>query len=78
VAWLHEYLDEGQVNTSTFTGGGGSFTTRGFDPANDSLNVGASLAIYSENNIAVKASYDFEVKDDYDSHSGLLAFRYNF
>ena len=54
VAWLHEFLDEEQVNTSTFTGGGGSFTTRGFDPANDSFNIGASLAIYSENNIDVK------------------------
>lgn len=78
VAWLHEFLDEEQINTSTFTGGGGSFTTRGFDPANDSFNIGASLAIYSENNIDVKASYDFEVKEDYDSHFGLLVFRYNF
>ena len=43
VAWLHEYLNEGQVNTSTFTGAGGSFTTKGFDPASDSLNVGASV-----------------------------------
>ncbi len=78
VAWLHEFLDEGQTNTSSFTGGGASFTSRGFDPANDSLNVGVSLAVYSRSNFDVKATYDFEVKDDYYSHSGMLAVHYNF
>ena len=78
VAWLHEYLDEQQVNTSTFTGGGGSFTTNGFDPANDSVNVGASLSVYNDNNIDVRAAYDYEAKDDFDSHSGQLTLRYTF
>ncbi|MFT5427248.1 MAG: outer membrane autotransporter protein [Gammaproteobacteria bacterium] len=78
IAWLHEYLDENQNNTSTFTGGGGSFTTNGFDPADDSVNIGASVAIYNNNNIDVRAAYDFEAKSDYDSHTGQLTLRYNF
>jgi outer membrane autotransporter protein len=78
IAWLHEYLDEGQINTSTFTGGGGSFTTNGFDPANDSLNVGASVDFYATESLDIRAAYDFEVKDDYKSHSGQLILRYTF
>jgi outer membrane autotransporter protein len=78
VAWSLEHLDEEQVNTSTFTGGGTSFTTRGFEPANASLNLGTSLAIYSANNIDVRAAYDYEVKNDYDGHAGFLVLRYNF
>ena len=78
LAWLHEFLDEEQTNTSTFTGGGASFATRGFDPANDSLNVGASLSVYSGNNVDVRATYDFEIKDDFKGHSGMLVARFNF
>ena len=78
VAWLHEFFDENQINTSTFTGGGGSFTTAGFDPANDSINAGASVAIYQTESLDIRAAYDFEGKSDYDSHSGQLVLRYNF
>ena len=78
IAWLHEYFDETQANTSTFTGGGAAFNTAGFDPANDSLNIGGSVAVFKENNIDVRAAYDFEIKDDYSSHSGQLVLRYTF
>ena len=78
VSWRHEFLDERQVNTSTFTGGGASFTTNGFDPANNSFNVGASYSVYQENNIDIQVSYDYEAKSDYRGHSGILNIRYNF
>ena len=78
IALFLEHLDEEQANTSTFTGGGASFTTRGFEPANAGINLGTSLAIYSENNIDVRAAYDFDVKNDYDAHSGFLVMRYTF
>ena len=78
ISWLHEYLDEEQTNTSTFAGGGASFTTKGFDPASDSINAGASLGIFSVDNIDVRASYDYEGKSDYNSHSGMVILRYKF
>ena len=81
VAWLHEFEDEEQANTSTFTGGGGSFATRGLNPADDGLNAGASMAIASDT-IELRAAYDYEVRafddNDYDSHTVQLVFRYNF
>ncbi len=76
--WLHDYDTDAQTNTATFTGGGASFKTTGFKPADDSLNLGAALSIYSGDNFAVKASYDFEKKSDYDSHSGVLSLRFVF
>ncbi len=79
VAWLHEFMDEKQANTSTFAAAGGpSFATSGLDPSDDSLNVGASVAIYASDTIDVRAAYDFEYRNDYDSHTGQLVFRYNF
>ncbi|MCZ6640863.1 MAG: autotransporter outer membrane beta-barrel domain-containing protein, partial [Gammaproteobacteria bacterium] len=78
IAWLHEFLNEGQVNTSTFTGGGGSFTTEGFDPADNSLNIGASVDIYKTEHLDFRAAYDFEVKEDFTGHSGQLILRYTF
>lgn len=78
VAWLHEYLDEEQANTSTFATGGPSFSTRGLDPSDNSLNVGASVDVYNKGSLDVRISYDYEVRDDYDSHAGQLTFRYSF
>ena len=77
-AWLHEFADEQQANTSSFVAGGASFSTRGLDPANDSANIGASLSILATERIDVRAAYDFEVKSDYDSHAGQLVLRYRF
>lgn len=76
--WLHDYEADAQTNTATFTGGGASFKTTGFKPADDSLNPGATLSIFSGENFAVKVSYDFEKMSDYDSHSGVLSLRFVF
>jgi len=78
IAYLHEFLDEAQANISTFATGGPSFSTQGLDPEDDSLNVGASVDIYNTGSLDVRASYDYEVRDDYDSHTGQLTFRYSF
>ena len=78
VAWKHEYLDEGQANTSTFASGAPSFSTRGLDPDDDTLNLGVSVDMYNSESVDVRASYEYQVRDDYDSHTGYLTFRYNF
>jgi len=36
------------------------------------------VAIYSSENLDIRAAYDFEGKSDYDSHSGQLTLRYTF
>jgi len=78
VAWLHEFADDNQANTSTFAAGGPAFSTQGLDPADDSANIGASLAIYASDQLDVRAAYDFEINEDYDSHTGQLVIRYRF
>jgi len=79
VAWLHEFADDNQANTSTFVATGGTaFSTQGLDPADDSANIGASLSIYASDQLDVRAAYDFEINEDYDSHTGQLVIRYRF
>ena len=41
--WLHEFAGEEVETTATFTGGGGSFETKGIDPSRNSLNLGVQL-----------------------------------
>jgi len=77
-SWRHECLDDEQTNTSTFTGAGTSFATRGFDPANNSANIGVAFSAYLKNNIDIQVRYDYESKSDYDGHSGIATIRYNF
>jgi len=78
VAWKHEYLDDDLSITSAFTGGGASFATEGLDPADDGLNIGASLTVRSKDNLDFKVTYDYEGRSDFDSHSATATLRYNF
>jgi len=64
--------------TSNFTGGGASFNTQGADPAKGTTNIGAGLKYQATNNWTFSASYDFEVKQDYTAHAGILRAGYGF
>ncbi|MFA5335578.1 MAG: autotransporter domain-containing protein [Candidatus Omnitrophota bacterium] len=76
--WLHDFIGDRQETTSTFSGGGGSFATRGFDPARNAMDVGAKLTLLSENNWSLETNYDFEYKEDFTSHTGWADIRYRF
>jgi outer membrane autotransporter protein len=78
IGWRHDLLDETQVTTSSFSGGGAAFNTRGLDPADSSINIGGTLSVYSSSAIEIQGKYDFETKSGYQSHSGTLLFRYRF
>ncbi|TAL39346.1 MAG: autotransporter outer membrane beta-barrel domain-containing protein, partial [Alphaproteobacteria bacterium] len=58
--------------TSTFTGGGAAFTSPGADPARSRFNAGADLKFYTTGTWQFKAAYDFDYKQDYYAHSGVL------
>jgi len=77
-SFRQEYVDDAQQNTSTFTGGGASFSTNGFDPANSSVNVGGSLTMYSSENFDFKAGYDFQSRKGFKGHSGTVNIHYSF
>ena len=43
--WLYDWVGDAQQATSTFTGGGGSFNTQGFTPAQSSYDFGVKLTL---------------------------------
>jgi outer membrane autotransporter protein len=68
--WFYDFIGDRQETTSTFSGGGGSFSTRGFDPAKSSFNVGARLIMEMNNTWSFETNYDFECKEDFTAHTG--------
>ncbi len=74
--WLYDFVGDEQATTSTFTGGGASFSTRGYDPAQHSFNVGGGLSWKSKGNWTVEGTYDLELKEDFSAHTGLLTVKY--
>jgi outer membrane autotransporter protein len=76
--WLYDFIGDRQETTSTFSGGGGSFATNGFDPAQHSLNVGTKLTLVTKGNWSLETNYDFEYKEDFTSHTGWANARYKF
>ncbi len=76
--WLYDFIGDRQETTSTFSGGGGSFATNGFDPAQNSLNAGAKVTLIANNNWVLETNYDFEYKEDFTAHTGWADVRYKF
>jgi len=76
--WLYDFIGDRQETTSTFSGGGGSFATSGFDPAQNSLNAGAKVTLIANNNWVLETNYDFEYKEDFTAHTGWADVRYKF
>ncbi len=74
----HDLIGDEVEATSTFSGGGASFKTTGFDPAQTTFDVGAGVTYYAASNWEFVADYDYEAKSDYDSHSALLKAQYKF
>ena len=78
VKWLYDFIGDNQQATSTFTGGGASFATNGFTPAQSSYDLGTRWVLLSKPNITLSLNYDFEIKEDFYSHSGYGNVRYDF
>ncbi|MBI1326814.1 MAG: autotransporter domain-containing protein [Alphaproteobacteria bacterium] len=64
--------------SSTFTGGGAAFNTQGADPAQGTFDVGAGVTYFSNDNWDLRADYNFEAKEDYDAHAGLVRASFKF
>ncbi|MCX5679577.1 MAG: autotransporter-associated beta strand repeat-containing protein [Candidatus Omnitrophica bacterium] len=78
VKWLYDWIGDAQQNASTFTGGGGSFATNGFNPAQSSWDFGAKLTMFTKNNVTVAINYDLELKEDFYGHYGYVNAKYSF
>ena len=76
--FLYDFIGDQQQATATFTGGGASFATKGFDPPRASGNLGAKLTLMTKNNLSFALNYDYEWKAGYYSHNGYFHIRYAF
>jgi uncharacterized protein with beta-barrel porin domain len=74
----YEALNENQVITSIFTGGGASFSTKSADSINHSFDIGAKLAFAINDDVRLTTNYNSQIKKDYVSHFGSLNARWEF
>ncbi len=75
---FYDFIQDDMHITSQFVGAGPSFITNGFTPARASMNLGASLTLFTHYNFTLSGDYDYHFKEDYHSHSGFFRIRYEF
>jgi autotransporter-associated beta strand protein len=78
VKWLYDFIGDDMAVTSTYTGGGGSFTSNGAKPAKSSVNLGGKLSFDLKNDISLIAECDTEMKDEFFGVYGSATLRYKF
>lgn len=76
--WLYDFIGDRAQTTSTFTGGGSSFSTQGFEPIQHSFNLGAQLEFLTKGPWSFSANYDLELKEEFYSHNGSVTLKYSF
>ena len=74
----HDLEDDTAASTSTFTGGGTAFQSNGLNPDDTSLVAGAGFSLYSGGAVSFQTQYEYESKDQYDSHAGMVELKINF
>ena len=78
IKYFYDTMSDKQDMVSNFAGGGGAFATQGYRPAQSSYNAGVRFTLLTKKNISLGLNYNFDGKQDYYSHTGLLEARYNF
>jgi len=76
--FLYDFIGDQQQATATFTGGGASFATKGFDPPKAGGNLGGKFTVMTKNNLSCTLNYDYEWKEGFYSHSGFFHIRLAF
>jgi outer membrane autotransporter protein len=73
----YDLKNDGGETSSTFTGGGSAFTTKGADPEKASLQLGFGVDHVSDDS-TVSFDLNADLRNDYDSMSGSLTFKSKF
>jgi outer membrane autotransporter protein len=77
--WYYDFIDDGVETTSNFIGAAGTtFISNGADLARNSFRLGAGLDVIAQDNLTVSFDYNWDTKEDFDSHTGQLKARLNF
>ncbi len=70
--YRYDLVGDAVQTTSTFEGGGPSFRSEGADPDQDTFNLGVGVGYTTPSSMEFTASYDYENKDEFDSHSAFI------
>ena len=76
--WLYDLINDRISTTTTFQGGGGSFTTNGAKPARNGANLGSKLTFDLKNDVSIVGQVDTDLRDQYFGISGSITFKYKF
>jgi len=76
--WLYDWVGDKQATSAGFNGGGTSFGTNGFSPAQSAYDFGAKLNFKTKYNVTIGLDYDFLFKTDYYEHYGTIDVKYSF
>ena len=76
--WLYDWVGDKQATTAGFSGGGTSFATNGFNPAQSAYDFGVKLNFKTKYNVTIGLDYDFLFKADYYEHYGTVNVKYSF
>lgn len=74
----YDLIGDDVETTNTYTGGGAAFQADGFDSQRTTVDLGADLTYHATTNWDLKAGYNFEWKQDFTSHSGVVKAAYKF
>ncbi len=77
--WTHEFEDTQSIVNTRYTGSGNNaayFESKGIDVDEDRFSAGFGLKYYPSENISLDFDYDYEIADEFDSHSGSILFKY--
>jgi len=76
---MYDVASDNAQSSSTFTGGGPTFTTTGADVASTAYSVGAGLSYTTADGaMSIGADYDAEVKSDFIGHAGRIELKVHF
>jgi len=70
--YRYDLVGDAVQTTSTFEGGGPSFRSEGADPDQGTLNLGVGVGYTTPASMEFTVSYDYENKDEFDSHSAFI------
>lgn len=76
-SWRRELIDNAIEASSQFVGGGASFKTPAPNTTDNTFTIGASISLYRQDGIDVKANYDYASRSGYSNHSGFINVKIN-
>jgi len=76
--WLYALKADDMESTAAFSGGGSSFKTTGYSQPRSGGQAGARLDVEFSKALSLALNYDFEFRQDFNSHTGYANLRCKF